>query len=187
MPAEYGWISDAMSRAPSPIFCRPILKRKSKSAAIDGVVSVQARQTLEETEWLLDLADEHEFIKGVVGWVPLAAPDVRTHLDRLAKRPKLKGVRHVVQDEPDDEFILRDDFNAGVAALADYGLVYDILIFERHLPAAIEFVDRHPNQRFVLDHLAKPRAKEHQRRAVARRTSAGLQNARMFFANSRVW
>ena len=156
-------------------------------SAIDGVVSVQARQTLQETEWLLDLADKHDFIKGVVGWVPLAAPDVRKHLDGLAKRPKLKGVRHIVQDEPDDQFILREDFNTGMRALADYGLVYDILIFERHLPPAIEFVDRHPNQRFVLDHLAKPRVKEHQRSSHGGRTSAGLQNARTFFANFRVW
>jgi L-fuconolactonase len=121
---------------------------------------VQARQSVQETEWLLDLAEEHAFLKGVVGWVPLASPDVRTTLESLLERPKLKGVRHVIQDEPDDHFILRNDFNAGVSALVDFGLVYDILIFERHLPQTIEFVDQHPNQRFVLDHLAKPRAKE---------------------------
>ena len=124
------------------------------------MLSVCRRQTVQETDWLLDLAEGHDFIKGVVGWVPLASPDVCKTLDALEERPKLKGVRHVVQDEPDPQFILRNDFNAGVSALLDYGLVYDILIFERHLPQAIEFVDRHPNQRFVLDHLAKPRAKE---------------------------
>jgi L-fuconolactonase len=139
------------------------LEQEIKSAAIDGVVSVQARQILQETEWLLDLADEHDFIRGVVGWVPLAAPNVRSHLEKFAARPKLKGVRHVVQDEPDERFILREDFNAGVRALIDYTLVYDILIFERQLPAAIEFVDRHPNQRFVLDHLAKPSVKDQKR------------------------
>ena len=127
---------------------------------IDGVVSVQARQTLDETRWLLDLAAQHQFIQGVVGWVPLAAPNLRQHLDELSQRPLLKGIRHIVQDEPDQRFILRDDFNVGVRALADYDLVYDILIYEHHLPQAIAFVDRHPRQVFVLDHLAKPRAKE---------------------------
>lgn len=120
------------------------------------MVSVQARQTLVETTWLLDLAARHSFIKGVVGWVALAAPDVADKLARLAANPKLKGVRHVVQAEPDDAFLERDAFNRGVAALAPLGLVYDILIVARQLPAAIHFVDRHPHQRFVLNHLAKP-------------------------------
>jgi L-fuconolactonase len=158
-PAEYGWISDSMSvlrRDYLPVHLEQELDR----VGIDGVISVQARQTVQETEWLLELAEERDFIKGVVGWVPLTSPDVRKTLDALEARPKLKGVRHVVQDEPDPQFILRNDFNAGVSALPDYGLVFDILIFERHLPQAMEFVDRHPNQRFVLDHLAKPGAKE---------------------------
>jgi L-fuconolactonase len=159
VPAEYGWISEVMS-ALQMDFLPADLKQELDRAAIDGAVSVQARQTVQETEWLLDLAEEHDFIKGVVGWVPLASSDVRETLDVFQERPKLKGVRHVVQDEPDPEFILRDDFNGGISALADYRLVYDILIYERHLPQTIQFVDRHPNQRFVLDHLAKPRAKE---------------------------
>jgi L-fuconolactonase len=159
-PAEYGWINDRMSILRDD-FLPADLEQEINHVAIDGVVSVQARQTVHETRWLLDLADQHDFIKGVVGWVPLAAREVRRDLEKFAERRKLKGVRHVVQDEPDERFILREDFNSGIRALADYGLVYDILIFERHLPAAIEFVDRHPNQRFVLDHLAKPRVKEH--------------------------
>jgi len=160
VPEEFGWISDTMSVLRRD-FLPADLNDEIDRVGIDGVVSVQARQTLVETNWLLDLADEHDFIKGVVGWVPLASTDVRKELDQLAGRPKLKGVRHIVQDEPDEQFILREDFNAGVTALRGYGLVYDILIYERHLPQAIEFVDRHPNQTFVLDHLAKPRAKEH--------------------------
>ena len=160
VPEEFGWISDTMSVLRRD-FLPADLNDEIDRVGIDGVVSVQARQTLVETNWLLDLADEHDFIKGVVGWVPLASTDVRKELDQLAGRPKLKGVRHIVQDEPDEQFILREDFNAGVTALRGYGLVYDILIYERHLPQAIEFVDRNPNQTFVLDHLAKPRAKEH--------------------------
>jgi L-fuconolactonase len=157
---EYGWIGDSMTVLRRD-FLPADLRSEIDKVKVEGVISVQARQTIQETEWLLDLAEEHDFIKGVVGWVPLTSPDVRQTLDEFAGRPKLKGVRHVVQDEPDHEFILRDDFNTGVRALADYDLVYDILIYERHLPQAIEFVDRHSNQRFVLDHLAKPRAKDH--------------------------
>jgi L-fuconolactonase len=158
-PVEYGWINDSM-RVIRRDFLPLDLDAEIKLVGIDGVVSVQARQTLEETRWLLDLAEQNKFIKGFVGWVPLAAPDVRKHLEELSKRPMLKGIRHVVQDEPDERFILRDDFNAGVRALADYNLVYDILIYERHLPQAIEFVDLHPQQVFVLDHLAKPQVKD---------------------------
>ena len=160
-PAEFGWISDRMSVLRSD-YLPADLKQEIERVGIDGVVSVQARQTLEETNWLLELADKHPFLRGVVGWVPLAAPDVRKQLEAFANRPKLKGIRHIVQDEPDESFILRDDFNAGIRALADSGLAYDLLIFERHLPQAIEFVDRHPKQLFVLDHLAKPRAKDHE-------------------------
>jgi L-fuconolactonase len=159
VPAEYSWISDSMSVLRAD-YLPADLEREIERVGIDGVVSVQARQSLAETEWLLDLADQYDFIKGVVAWLPLAAPDVRVHLEKLAHRPKLKGVRHVVQDEPDERFLLREDFNAGIGTLAHYGFVYDILVYERHLPAAIEFVDRHPNQCFVLDHLAKPRVKE---------------------------
>jgi L-fuconolactonase len=160
-PAEYGWINDSMAVIRRD-FLPPDLQTETGAVGIDGVVSVQARQTLEETQWLLDLAEGDDFIKGVVGWVPLRSADVANQLSKLSKRPKLKGIRHIVQDEPDDNFILSNDFNAGVRALADFGLTYDILIYERHLPQAIQFVDRHPQQVFILDHLAKPRVKEHQ-------------------------
>ena len=158
---EYEWIDESMA-AIRRDFVPPDLKRELDAVGIDGAVAVQSRQTLEETHWLLDLAEKHDFLKGVVGWVPLTDSNVRKTLDGLADRRKLKGVRHIVQAEPDEKFILRDDFNAGVRLLADYGLVYDILIYESHLPQAIEFVDRHPNQMFVLDHLAKPRVKANQ-------------------------
>jgi len=157
-PPQYAWIDESMTVIRRD-FLPEELRHEIAKVGIQGVVSVQARQTLEETDWLLDLADEHDFVHGVVGWVPLAGGDVREHLDRLSARPKLKSVRHIIQDEP-DEFILRNDFNAGVGLLAAYHLAYDILIYERQLPQAVEFVDRHPNQVFVLDHLAKPRAKE---------------------------
>jgi L-fuconolactonase len=132
------------------------LKPLLDAAGIDGCVAVQARQMVGETRFLLDLADRHDWIRGVVGWVPLLEHAGTPWLDEFAPHPKLVGVRHVVHDEPDDHFILREDFNAGIRRLAEHGLVYDILIFGRHLPQTIRFVDRHPAQPFVVDHIAKP-------------------------------
>jgi L-fuconolactonase len=136
------------------------LETEIGNAGVDGVVSVQARQKTEETDWLLGLAKEHDFIRGVVGWVPLASPHVGSDLERLAGDPKLKSLRHVLQDESDDDYALRDDFNAGVSLLHELDLCYDILIFERHLPQTIALVDRHPDQVFVVDHIAKPRIRD---------------------------
>lgn len=140
-------------------FLAPELDRTVHAAKIDGVVTVQARQSLVETEWLLDLAAGHDFIRGVVGWVPLADPGVGSYLEKYCHHPKLKSVRHVLHDEADEFYMLREDFNRGVSQLEDIGLRYDLLIFERHLPQTIEFVDRHPNQIFILDHIAKPKIK----------------------------
>lgn len=128
-----------------------------REAGIDGTIAVQARQTVEETEWLLQLSDRHDFIRGVVGWVPLGEPHVKTVLERLCEHRGLKGVRHVIHDEPDDDFILGANFNKGIQQLQSFGLVYDVLIFERHLRQTIQFIDLHPGQIFVIDHLAKPK------------------------------
>lgn len=136
------------------------LKKEIQAAGIDGVISVQARQSIQETEWLLKLADQESFIKGVTGWIPLHSPELRKELERLRSQEKLKAVRHVLQDEPDEAYMLRKDFNRGIRQLKEFGLVYEILIFERHLPNTIEFVDRHPDQVFVVDHIAKPRIRE---------------------------
>lgn len=152
---EYGWIDQSMS-AIAQDFLPADLVEETRRVGVDGVVTVQARQTLDETRWLLALADEHPLVRGVVGWVPLAAPDCREQL-KVLDHPRLKGVRHVVHDEPDDQFILGGPFNDGVALLEEFDLAYDILVFERHLPQTIEFVDRHPDGRFVLDHIAKPK------------------------------
>jgi len=158
--AEYGWITPEM-RAIRRDFLPPDLEAVMHHFDIEGTVAVQARQTLEETSWLLSLAEKHPVIRGVVGWVPLTeGAGVKAHLEKFSGQRKLRGVRHVVHDEPDPRYILRDVFNAGVSALQGTGLRYDILIFERHLPAAIEFVDRHPKQVFILDHMAKPRIKD---------------------------
>lgn len=158
-PAEYGWINESMASLRRN-FLPADLQQEIRNANIDGVVCVQARQTLQETQWLLDLASAHDFIRGVVGWVPLTDPNVTDILQQLCKDERLKGVRHVLQDEPDDRYLLRDDFNRGIRQLKDLKLTYDILVFEHHLPYVVEFVERHPDQVFVLDHIAKPRIRD---------------------------
>ncbi len=152
---EYGWINDDMSVLKRD-FGPDDLKEVGTAGGVNAVISVQARQSLDETNWLLSIADQNDYIAGVVGWVPLASPDVEQSLASFSDRTKLKAVRHVVQDEPDDAFILGTEFNRGVSYLKNHNLVYDILIFAKHLENSIKFVDNHPEQAFVLDHIAKP-------------------------------
>ena len=153
--AEYGWIDDPMA-ALRRDFLLPELTTELTLAGIDGAVAVQARQTLHETHWLLELARSCEQIRGVVGWAPIAAPNFQDSIHKLAAEPKLVGLRHVVQAEPEG-FLEGADFNRGIRSLRSTGLVYDLLIVERQLAEAIRFVDRHPQQIFVLDHIAKPK------------------------------
>jgi L-fuconolactonase len=151
---EYGWIDDAMASLRRD-FLPGDLEAEIRPAGIDAVISVQARQTLAETEWLLETAAAHPWIAGVVGWLPLADPAIGAILERVSANPWLKGVRHVLQAEP-DPFIENAAFNIGLSQLRAFNLTYDILIVYHQLPAAIRLVDRHPNQAFVLDHIAKP-------------------------------
>ena len=153
-PQTHAWIDDSMPTIKRD-FLPPALKPLLDVSGFDGCVAVQAEQSIAETEWLLQLADEHPFIRGVVGWVDLCAPDAVEQLRRVAAHPRLRGIRHIVQDEPDG-FMLRPEFQRGTAALAGFGLTYDILIYERQLPEALELVRRFPEQRFVMDHMAKP-------------------------------
>ena len=158
-PAEYGWIDERMA-AIRRDFLPADLERELGGAGVDAVVSVQARQSIEETRWLLDLATQNPFIAGVGGWVPLVSPSVPATLAQFAAHPKLVAIRHVLQDEPDPAYMLRADFQAGIQALRAFNLAYDILIYDRHLPQAIELVDQHPEQPFVIDHMAKPCIKQ---------------------------
>jgi L-fuconolactonase len=153
--AEYDWIDDRMTALQRDFLLADLVVELGK-AGIDGAVTVQARQTLEETKWLLELAQSCDVIHGVVGWAPLAAPDFEDSVAALATNPKLVGLRHVVQAEPKG-FLDDPGFNRGIRALQKIGLVYDLLIVESQLEEAIRFVDRHPHQTFVLDHIAKPR------------------------------
>ena len=154
-PAEHGWMTDPMAairRDFLPEDLRPLLG----GLGFDGCVAVQARQNLEETRWLLELAAQHDFVRGVVGWVDLRSPELGRQLERFGDQKKLVGVRHVVQDEPDDEFMLREEFRRGIARLGEFNLAYDVLIYPRQLKAAIGLAGLFPDQRFVLDHIAKP-------------------------------
>lgn len=152
---EYDWIDGDMSSIQRD-FLPDDFKREIDRAGVAGSVAVQARQTVEETRWLLDVAREYSFIQGVIGWVPLADPNLPACLAELVVHPKLKGIRHVLQQELDEQWILSSAFHRGIQMLRGTSLVYDLLVIERQLPQAIDLVDRHPNQIFVLDHLAKP-------------------------------
>jgi L-fuconolactonase len=156
-PEEYPWI-----KAEWPIrrsYLPEDLAAELKFCDLDGCVAVQARQTLQESKWLLELADRSSSIKGVVGWVDLRAPDLVAQLRPLASHSKFVGVRHVLQDEADDEFCLGLEFQTGISQLLQFDLTYDLLVFPRQLPAAIALASTFPNQRFVLDHIAKPQIK----------------------------
>lgn len=123
---------------------------------LDGSIAVQARQHLGENRFLLDLAERHASVLGVVGWVDLRSERVGEQLAECAAHAKFVGVRHVVQDEPDDAFVLGAEFQRGIARLREFDLTYDLLVYPRQLPAAVQLVERFPDQPFVLDHLAKP-------------------------------
>jgi L-fuconolactonase len=156
---DYGWIGDGMLSLATdrlPEHLDPVLR----SFGFDGSIAVQARQSLEETEWLLSLADSNAWVKGVVGWADLCSPGIDVTLRALSRHRKLVGMRHVLQDEQDDAFMLRPEFLRGIGCLKEYGLAYDILILPKHLPAAVSMVQMFPEQRFILDHCAKPFIRE---------------------------
>jgi L-fuconolactonase len=154
-PARDTWIGDNM----------PVLKRdylpddllpELCANGIDGAIAVQADQSEVETLFLLEQAERNPFVAGVVGWVDLCAPDAGERLQYFSQFPKLRGVRHVAQSEPDHRFLVREDFARGVSMLGGLDLTYDILIYARQLTAAVELVQRLPDQAFVLDHIGKP-------------------------------
>jgi len=154
--AAYPWIGPGMERLARD-YLPPDLAPLLAAEGIDGSVAVQARQSVDESRWLLRLAAAHPLVKGVVGWVDLRSDQVGDDLEALAADPKFVGVRHVVQDEPDPRFVLGEAFLRGLRQLGSHGLTYDLLLHPEQLPAAIELVGLMPEQPFVVDHLAKPR------------------------------
>ena len=157
-PERDGWITDEM----------PVLKRdylpadlepELDACGVNASVAVQADQSERETHFLLQLAEQHPFIAGIVGWTDLCAPDAAKRLENFSRFEKLRGFRHIAQAEPDERFLLREDFVRGISCLSQFDFTYDILIYPKQLAAAVELVEKFPEQRFVLDHLAKPQVK----------------------------
>jgi L-fuconolactonase len=154
-PTQYPWINDELKKLRRD-FLPADLERELARTKLDGSIAVQARQTLEESRWLLTLADHSPLVKGVIGWVDLQSERVEEQLAELAKHPKFVGVRHVVQDEADDEFMLRPAFLRGLGRLKQFNLTYDLLTFPKHLTVARKVVEKFPELKFVLDHISKP-------------------------------
>lgn len=152
------WITDEMSVIKRD-FLPGDLQPELAANGIDGTIAVQADQSEAETQFLLDLAAQHDSIAGVVGWVDFRSPLLGERLEHFRQFEKLCGFRHVVQAEPDNRFLLGEDFQRGIGLLADFGYTYDILIYPKQLPAAIEFVGKFPKQPFIVDHVAKPQIK----------------------------
>jgi L-fuconolactonase len=159
LPPGPAWMARGME-ALQRDFLLNDLRAVTTDAGVTGTIVVETERTTAETEWLSKVASSDNLICGVVGWAPLTTANVASELERIAALPKMKAVRHPIHDEPDDQFVLRDDFNRGIAELKRFDLRYDILIFEKHLPQTIQFVDRHPDQVFILDHVAKPRIRD---------------------------
>lgn len=156
--ADYPWIGagmECLARDFLPADLAPL----AAAAGVAGTVAVQARQSLAESRWLLQLADRYPFIRGVVGWVDLRSDRVADDLAALAPHERFVGVRHVVQDEPDPRFLVGEAFVRGVRELGRFGLTYDLLVYPRQLPAAVDLAGLLPEQPFVLDHVAKPAIK----------------------------
>jgi len=152
---DYGWMDDSMEVLKRD-YLPADLESELAKVGVTATVVVQARQVEEETTWLLEQAEKYPFIKGVVGWLDLRSENLRSQLDVFAAHPKLVGLRHVIHDEPDDDFMLRPAFLKGIEMLQPYKLSYDLLLFPKHLSQAIELVSMFPEQRFVLDHISKP-------------------------------
>ena len=153
---EYDWIPEGSALAQDQLL--PELESATSASQVTGTITVQARQIIEESDELLKIADAGELIRGTVGWVPLIDDKVGADLERLAPHPKFLGVRHVLQEEA-DEYFLREDFHRGLARLPGLNLRYDLLLFQRQLPVGIQLVDKQPELGIIVDHIAKPEAR----------------------------
>lgn len=157
-PVNYGWIDENMSairKSFLPVDFRSTLEQNG----IEGTVLVQVNQTEEENEVFLNYAEQNTFIKGVVGWIDLKAPNLKERLLYYQNKPLLKGFRHIVQGEPDN-FLLDPGFIHGVRQLQGFNYTYDILIYERQLRAALHFIRQLPDNKLIIDHIAKPNIKK---------------------------
>jgi len=152
---DYVWMTGELTRLARDFGPRDLLPLL-QGLSFQGTIAVQARQMLAENDYLLGLADQHEWMLGVVGWVDFSSADVDRQLEQYAAHPKFRGVRELIHDMPDDDYAVSLDHASGVRRLEALGLAYDLLLKPRHIPAAIRLVDSLPRQRFVVDHIAKP-------------------------------
>jgi L-fuconolactonase len=158
-PVRDAWITEEMGVLRRDFLPQDLVPELAANR-MDASIAVQVDQSEEETQFLLGLAEQNPRIAGVVGWVNLTAPNIQERLRHYSQFPKLSGFRHIVQGEPDDRYLLREDFLRGIACLREFGFTYDILIYPKQLPASVEFVGKFPEQPFVVDHIAKPLVKE---------------------------
>ena len=155
-PFDYQWLDNPKLRAIRRDYLPEDLKLHLDARQISGSIFVQTQHNLDENRWVLDFCDQFDFLKGVVGWIDLASPDCEQQLVEMRANPKFLGVRHVVQDEPDDDFLVRPEILRGLALLEKYGVPFDVLIYVKHLRHVPTLVRKMPNLKMVINHLAKP-------------------------------
>ena len=158
-PFDYGWLNapqlEPIRRDYLPADLKPLIRQ----AGIDRTILVQTQHDVGENDWAFSLADDNEFIAGVVGWLDIASPNVEKQLQELRRHPKFVGVRHLTQDEADDDFIIREDILRGLKVLEKHRVPFDLLFFVKHLHHAASLAQLFPDLPLVLDHLAKPMIK----------------------------
>ena len=152
---DYPWIPANTPLAQNQLLAE--LEEVTSAAGVTGTIAVQARQIIEESTSLLKIADQSDLIRGIVGWLPLVSENVEEDLEHFSDHPKFVGIRHVLQDEP-DEYFLRNDFHRGLSKLPTHDLRYDILLYQHQIPVATKLVDRQPELGMIIDHIAKPKA-----------------------------
>jgi L-fuconolactonase len=178
-PQRHGWITEEMSVLKRDFLPADLIP-ELQANQMHGSVAVQVDRSEQETMFLLDFASRFPQIKGVVGWVDLCSPRLPERLEYFSQFEKLCGFRHIVQSEGDDRYMLREQFLAGIASLQPFGFTFDILIYSRQLPAAIELVEKYPQQKFVIDHVAKPEIR-------SRKISPWAEQMRTIAANPNVY
>ena len=161
LPFRYGWLDAPALGKIRRDFLPEDLEPLIRAEGVDRTIFVQTQHDVEENRWVLGLADRHPFIAGVVGWVDLASADCERQVEEFRQFPRFVGVRHVVQDEPDDDFLLREDVLRGLKVLEKHGVPFDLLLHVKHLRHVPTLARALPELPMVIDHLAKPRIKDH--------------------------
>ena len=159
LPFQYGWLREPGNEPICRDFLPEDLATRIQQAGVDKTVFVQTQHDVEENRWVLGLAAEHDFLAGVVGWVDLASESVEDQLLEFVEEPKFVGVRHITQDEPDENFIVRPEILRGLRVLEKHQVPFDLLFYTQHLKHAVQLGETLTELPMVIDHLAKPRIK----------------------------